>query len=197
MTKDGRMEFCRPLLCNTFVTLHLVSYKTERVCNCVWRIDNMTDKEFKRLNRAQLIEIIYQFQMKVDKLTEQNQELERELADKRLRLSSAGNIAEAALKMNDCFRSAQNAAEQYLNEMKTIREETEAEQHRILSQTQEQRERILSQTQEERQRILAEAQAEAEVIIAGSKKIRADYDCAIEAILKEYQQSPSDDGRWV
>ena len=157
----------------------------------------MTDKEFKRLNRAQLIEIIYQFQMKVDKLTEQNQELERELADKRLRLSSAGNIAEAALKMNDCFRSAQNAAEQYLNEMKTIREETEAEQHRILSQTQEQRERILSQTQEERQRILAEAQAEAEVIIAGSKKIRADNDCAIEAILKEYQQSPSDDGRWV
>lgn len=149
----------------------------------------MTDKEFKRLNRAQLIEIIYQFQMKVDTLTEQNQELERELADKRLRLSSAGNIAEAALKMNDCFRSAQNAAEQYLNEIKAIREETEAERHRILSETQEQRERILSETQEERQRIIAEAQAEAEVIIAGSKKARDDYDAAIETILQEYGQS--------
>ena len=149
----------------------------------------MTDKEFKRLNRAQLIEIIYQFQMKVDTLTEQNQELERELADKRLRLSSAGNIAEAALKMNDCFRSAQNAAEQYLNEIKAIREETEAERHRILSETQEQRERILSETQEERQRIIAEAQAEVEVIIAGSKKARDDYDAAIETILQEYGQS--------
>ena len=149
----------------------------------------MTDKEFKRLNRAQLIEIIYQFQMKVDTLTEQKQELERELADKRLRLNNAGNIADAALEINDCFRSAQNAAEQYLNEIKAIREETETERHRILSETQEQRERILSETQEERQRIIAEAQAEAEVIIAGSKKARDDYDAAIETILQEYGQS--------
>ena len=70
----------------------------------------MTDKEFKRLNRAQLIDIIYQFQLKIDTLTEQKQELERELADKRLRLNNAGNIADAALEINDCFRSAQNAA---------------------------------------------------------------------------------------
>ena len=49
----------------------------------------MTDKEFKRLNRAQLIDIIYQFQLQVDELTKQNQELQREVADKRLRLSKS------------------------------------------------------------------------------------------------------------
>ena len=132
----------------------------------------MTDKEFKRLSRAQLIDIIYQFQLQVDKLTEKNQEVERELADKRLRLRDAGNIADAALEMNDCFRSAQNAAEQYLNEIQAIREETEAE----------------------RQRILTEARAEAAAIIAGAKKTQGDYDSAIEAILKEYRQSHSDNG---
>ena len=132
----------------------------------------MTDKEFKRLSRAQLIDIIYQFQLQIDKLTEQNQELGRELADKRLRLSNAGNIADAALEINDCFRSAQNAAEQYLNEIKTIREETEVE----------------------RQRILSEAQAEAAAIIAGAKKAQGDYDSAIEAILEEYGQNHSDNG---
>ena len=132
----------------------------------------MTDKEFKRLSRAQLIEIIYQLQLQIDKLNEQKQELESELADKRLRLCNAGNIADAALEMNDCFRSAQNAAEQYLNEIKAIREETEAE----------------------RQSILAQAQAEAEAIIAGAKKTQVDYDSAIEAILKEYGQSHSDNG---
>ena len=58
---------------------------------------HLTDKEFKRLSRAQLIDIIYQFQLQVDKLTEQNHELERELADKRIRLNHAGNIAVAAL----------------------------------------------------------------------------------------------------
>ena len=57
----------------------------------------MTDKEFKRLSRAEMIDIIYQFQLQVDELTEKNQKLERELADKRLRLQNAGNIAEAAL----------------------------------------------------------------------------------------------------
>ena len=132
----------------------------------------MTDKEFKRLSRAQLIDIIYQLQLQIDKLNEEKQALESELADKRLRLDNAGNIADAALEINDCFRSAQNAAEQYLNEIKAIREETEAE----------------------RQRILTEARAEAAAIIAGAKNTQGDYDSAIEAILKEYGQSHSDNG---
>ena len=132
----------------------------------------MTDKEFKKLSRAQLIEIIYQLQLQIDKLNEEKQALENELEDKRLRLQSAGNIAEAALEINDCFRSAQNAAEQYLNEIKAIREETDTE----------------------RQRILKEAKAEAEGIIAGAKNTQGDYDSAIDAILKEYKQSHSDNG---
>ena len=132
----------------------------------------MTDKEFKRLSRSQLVDIIYQFQLQVDKLTEQNQDLERKLADKRLRMSNIGNIADAALEINDCFRSAQNAAEQYLNEIKAIREETEAE----------------------RQRILSEAQEEAAAILSGAQKAQGDYDSARDAILKEYGQSHSDNG---
>ena len=156
----------------------------------------MTDKEFKKLSRAQLIDIIYQLQLQIEQLKEQKQELEGELADKRLRLSNAGSIAEAALEINDCFRSAQKAAEQYLNEMQAIREETEAQRQRILSEAQAQRQKVLAQTQEERSKIIAEAEAEAQIIIAGSRKIRADCDCAIEAILKEYQQSSSDDGEW-
>jgi vacuolar-type H+-ATPase subunit H len=72
--------------------------------------------------------------LQVDKLIEQNQSLEDSLADKRLRIQNAGNLAEAALEINDCFRSAQNAAEQYLNEIKMIREETLAEKQRILEQ---------------------------------------------------------------
>ena len=132
----------------------------------------MTDKEFKRLSRAQLIDIIYQLQLINDKLNEEKQELERELADKRLRLDKAGNIAEAALEINNCFSSAQNAAEQYLNEIKTIREETEVE----------------------RQRILAEAKAKAQAIVEDAKNTRDDYDSAMQAILKEFMQSHSGNG---
>ena len=123
----------------------------------------MTDKEFKRLSRAQLIEIIYQFQLEVDSLTKQNEELEALLEDKRLRVRKAGNLAEAALEINDCFRSAQNAAEQYLTEIKLIRDET----------------------LEERKRILEQAKEKAEAIVSNAKKVQSEYDSAIELILKE------------
>ena len=132
----------------------------------------MTDKEFKRLGRSQLIEIIYQLQLQLDKVNEEKQELERELADKRLRLSNAGNIADAALEINDCFRSAQNAADQYLNEIKAIREETETERERILSQ----------------------AQAEAEAIIAGAKNTQSGQASITEAMAKKFEQNHSDGG---
>ena len=87
----------------------------------------MTDKEFKRLSRAQLIDIIYQLQLQIDKLNEEKQLLENELNDKRLRMNNVGNIAEAALEINNCFLSAQKAAEQYLNEIKLLHDETVAE----------------------------------------------------------------------
>ena len=130
----------------------------------------MTDKEFKRLSRAQLIDIIYQLQLQIEKLEEEKQVLESELKDKRLRLQNAGNIAEAALEINNCFRSAQSAAEQYLNEIKAIRDETEAE----------------------RQRILADSQAATNV--PTTHKTQGDFDSAIEAILKEYRQGRSNNG---
>ena len=130
----------------------------------------MTDKEFKRLSRAQLIEIIYQLQLQLDKVNEEKQALESELKDKRLYLQSAGNIAEAALEIKDCLRSAQTAAEQCLNEIKAIREETETEQQRILSQ------------------------ARTEAIIAGAKKTHGEYDSVIEKIMKEFRQNHSDNG---
>lgn len=132
----------------------------------------MTDKEFKRLSRSQLIDVIYQFQLQVDTLTEQNRELERELADKRLRLNNAGSIADAALEMNDCLRNAQAAADQYLTEIRVMREETEAEC----------------------QRVLAQARLEALAILAGAKKAQDEKDPAVEAVLGEYEQSHSDNG---
>ena len=130
----------------------------------------MTDKEFKQLTRAQLIEIIYQLQLQVDTLSEQNRKLEEAWADKRLRIREAGDLAKAALEINDCFLSAQNAAAQYLNEIKSMRQEAEAEC----------------------QRLLEDARAEAEAIVAAAKKKQSDYNSALEAILREYGQSRSD-----
>ena len=126
----------------------------------------MTDKEFKRLTRAQLIDVIYQLQLQLDDLTKENKSLEKALADKRLRISNVGSLAEAALEINECFQNAQNAAEQYLNEIKILREEIE----------------------QERQKILTQARAEAATIIVNARKMQGDSEVSIESILREYGQ---------
>ena len=81
----------------------------------------MTDKEFKRLSRSQLIDIIYQLQLKQEELTAENEKLSKALADKRLRVSKAGNIAEAALEIHNVMQAAQDAATHYLEEIRIMR----------------------------------------------------------------------------
>ena len=103
----------------------------------------MTDKEFKRLTRPQLIEIIYQLQLQVDELNLKNASLEAELEDRRLRVEKAGNIAYAALEINDCFRNAQKAADQFLDEIKALREDTQAQRQKILEEAREEAKGIL------------------------------------------------------
>ena len=126
----------------------------------------MTDKEFKRLSRSQLIDIIYQLQIERKELAEENLKLKEELADKRIRMHQAGNIAEAALSIHGVMEAAQAAASQYLEEIRTLKAETE-ESCRIA---------------------LEKAKMEADAIAKQGQKYGTTYDSAVEAILKEYKQ---------
>ena len=105
----------------------------------------MTDKEFKRLSRSQLIDIIYQLQLKLEELTAENDKLSKELADKRLRVSEAGNIAEAAMEIHNVMQTAQDAAALYLDEIRIMRDETEESCQRLLENAQKEAEDIIAQ----------------------------------------------------
>ena len=131
----------------------------------------MTDKEFKRLNRSQLIEIIYQLQLRQEEMTAENERLSKKLEDKRIRVDKAGNIADAALEINNVMQAAQSAAAQYLDEMR-LRADEEGRQ-------------ILQEARDEAAVIILQAQVEAAKIIAQAKQEMPDYDQVIEAILKE------------
>ena len=131
----------------------------------------MTDKEFKRLSRSQLIDIIYQLQLKQEELTEDNEKLSKALDDKRLRVSKAGNIAEAALEIHNVMQAAQDAAAHYMEEMK-LRCDEEYQQ-------------TLKKARENAAAILAKAQQEADEIVAQAKKENPDCDSVGEVIFKE------------
>ena len=105
----------------------------------------MTDKEFKRLNRSQLIDIIYQLQLKQEELTAENARLSKALDDKRLRVSKAGNIAEAALEIHNVMQAAQDAAAHYLEEIRRMREATEKNCQLLLEKARKEADDILAQ----------------------------------------------------
>ena len=140
----------------------------------------MTDKEFKRLSRSQLIDIIYQLQLKQEELTADNEALSKALEDKRLRVNKAGNIAEAALKIHNVMQAAQDAADHYLKEIQT----------RVDNEYQ----RILKDARAEAASILAKAQNEADKIVAQARAENPNFDPVVEAILEEYGSNQSSTG---
>lgn len=78
----------------------------------------MAERELRRMNRMELIEIIYALKQHEEELERQNAKLRRQLADRTLRLEQVGSIAEAALSLNQVFEAAQAAADQYLESVK-------------------------------------------------------------------------------
>ena len=156
----------------------------------------MTDKEFKRLSRSQLIEIIYQFQIKVEELTQENQTLNAAVEDKRLRITRAGNIAEAALEVNNVMQAAQNAAQQYLdeiqvlyseidNECQNIRIKANAEADVIIQQARTEAAAIISQAQMEAAAVISQAHTEANEIVERANQ-RRDAETELEKIISEF-----------
>lgn len=140
----------------------------------------MTDKEFKRLSRAQLIDIIYQLQLKQEELTDKNEKLSKALKDRRLRVSKAGNIAEAALEIHNVMQAAQDAAEHYMEEMRL---NADGEYQRILKEADEKAAEIIKNAKREAARIIEQAKTE-----------NPNYDVAVEAILREYGSNQSHAG---
>ena len=133
----------------------------------------MTDKEFKRLSRSQLIDIIYQLQLKQEELTADNENLSKALADKRLRVSKAGNIADAALEIHNVMQAAQDAAAHYVEE--------------IQIRVDEEYQRILKKANNKAAAIIEEAKQAAAEIVAQAKKENPDYDPVVEANLEEHR----------
>lgn len=75
----------------------------------------MTEKELKKLNRYQLLELLVMQTERADKLQEKVEELEARLEERNLNLSKMGSIAEAAIHINGVFEASQQAADLYLD----------------------------------------------------------------------------------
>lgn len=112
----------------------------------------MTDKEFRRLKRSDLIEIIYRLQENEEKYRDAIVRMRRQLADRQTKIENAGSVAEAAMALSGVFESAQDAADRYLSEIQQMHTEAKKE---------------LEQAHKDAEHILAEARQRAKKIADG------------------------------
>ena len=82
-------------------------------------------KELKKLSRKELVDIIYHMKKNEEELRQEIATLQDQLQEKRIRVSMAGSIAEAAMDITKIFSTAQLTADLYLREIERMKEETE------------------------------------------------------------------------
>ena len=124
----------------------------------------MKQKELKRLTRAELLELLLAQTQESERLRERLETAQAQLADRELKLSQAGDLAQAAVAVNGVMEAAQAAAKQYLDNIDRMQRE--------IAQTKENTERMEREAQERCEKLLAEARKQADRIkrAAGNRR---------------------------
>lgn len=72
----------------------------------------------KKLSRLEILELFLKQSEELEKVKEELRLAKEELEERRIAISEAGSIAEAALKLSGIFEVAQEAANEYLDNVK-------------------------------------------------------------------------------
>lgn len=114
----------------------------------------MTDKELKKLSRAELLEMLIAQSKKLSRVEEELAKAKEELEKREIALSDSGTLAEAALKLNGIFEDADRAAKQYLDTLKAQNENAD----RLMVLARKKAEEILKDAQEQKLAMIKEAE---------------------------------------
>ena len=86
----------------------------------------MTDKELKKLSRVDLLEMLVSQSKEIERLQALLDEANAKLDSRVIAISEAGSIANASLQLNSVFTAAEEAASQYLENIKLLSDQQEA-----------------------------------------------------------------------
>lgn len=80
----------------------------------------MTEKELRKLNRYELLEMLLAQGKKLERLERELAEANERLAQRQQIAATSGTMAEAAMRLNRVFEAADSAAKEYLSNMELI-----------------------------------------------------------------------------
>lgn len=94
----------------------------------------MTNKDLKKLSRTELLELLLVQTKENERLRDRIEKLEQMLSDRQLQIQNAGNLAQAVLQINGVMEAAQAAAQQYLDNITAMEQETRVRCEQVLAQ---------------------------------------------------------------
>lgn len=105
----------------------------------------MTNKELKKLRRADLLELLLVQTRESERLKKKLQAVEKELEDRQIRMAAVGTLAEAMVEVNGVMTAAQAAADQYLENIAAMEAETKKKCDLMLQMAQKEARRIIEE----------------------------------------------------
>ena len=88
----------------------------------------MDEKELRKLNRQELLEILLEVTEENEELKGEINTLRKKLRSKAMMIENAGSLAEASLKISGVFERAQLAADVYLRNLKRMEKQMKQKQ---------------------------------------------------------------------
>lgn len=111
----------------------------------------MTDKELRKLSRADLLEILLEQGKETEQLRAELEEAQAKLAQRQIAIDHAGSIAEASLRLSGVFEAAQDACLQYTENIRTLSERQEAVCRQMEQETREKCQRMVAEAKQQSQ----------------------------------------------
>ena len=124
----------------------------------------MKQPDLRSLSRSELLELLIQQGEELEALQEQLQECRMQLENRKLAITEAGSIAEAALKVSGVFEAAQTASAQYLENIQLLSEQQKAsteQANRMLLDTEAQCATMRAETRLQCDKMIEKAKREA------------------------------------
>lgn len=113
------------------------------VCYRMQEVKIMTDRQLRRLNRADLLKLLLEEKKENEALREQLQQLQQQLENRQMNIDQSGSLAEAALRLGGIFEAAETACQYYTENIRNLSGRQEEICRKMEQETREKCDRML------------------------------------------------------
>lgn len=107
----------------------------------------MTEKELKKLSRAELLEMLIDQSTELQSCKEKLTNAEAELQNREILINNAGSIAEASLTLSGVFEATQTACQQYTENVRKLSERQESICAQLEAESRERAQQMIAESE--------------------------------------------------